>query len=400
MSLPRLTPLQTVQPPDLNRIVEFVASSVESGVDLIDVKFYAFTRKRGSTLSHPKPLYGCTKLLTGYSAYLDSLLIGNDFKEGRLLDSDPGFDETLDGYDHESDSDFEEEDSDFEKEDSDFEDYDKIGGAPHSKLAATTSRGRVGRIILLKNASYQTWKVLLSYLYTGEAKIRAQSCAIKLAKLDSSTAKLGDKMWNLNRCSPRSLYHLADALRLDDLKKSCIDCIIIGKENICKEIFSQFTSMYPSIQETQTDYLCKHLKEVEDFEISLKFAMTNTTWAYSVVAMIIRKLHSESEKEEVYAVKEKEEHAPSTELECPPVFNPIDCRFAEKENKVYVCVEEKEVYFEKYPEELYLAEEKEPVKKEKGYKKLCELEKEELYAEEKKEPVKKKKGSKRMYNSE
>lgn len=47
-------------------------ASFRSGRDLIDTKFYLFTRRSGSTASHPRAIFANRQLLSGHSPYLNT----------------------------------------------------------------------------------------------------------------------------------------------------------------------------------------------------------------------------------------------------------------------------------------------------------------------------------------
>lgn len=56
----------------VRRMTEAVIETVHHGQDLTDVKFYLYTRRTGTTASHPRVLFAKTRLLTGYSDYIDT----------------------------------------------------------------------------------------------------------------------------------------------------------------------------------------------------------------------------------------------------------------------------------------------------------------------------------------
>ncbi|KAM5532552.1 hypothetical protein V8D89_013758 [Ganoderma adspersum] len=59
------------------------------------------------------------------------------------------------------------------------------------------------------------------------------------------------------------MYRLADKYNIPALKKLAADDINskLGPDNIFEELFGTFTSLYPEIQETQIDYLNKHIQD-------------------------------------------------------------------------------------------------------------------------------------------
>ncbi|KAJ7474210.1 hypothetical protein FB451DRAFT_1248323 [Mycena latifolia] len=111
---------------------------------------------------------------------------------------------------------------------------------------------RRGRVIVLKDTAHKTWKALLYYLYTRR---------INFAPLRSEGAREADTEGPA--CSAKSMYRLADKLGLDDLKSRALQWIRsrLSEDNILREVFSSFTSMYPNVQTLEVEYLTSNFSE-------------------------------------------------------------------------------------------------------------------------------------------
>lgn len=66
------TPRAPPSPYKVQRITNLLASTVTTGKDTMDTKFYLFTRRSGQAASHPRALFANSALLEGYSDYLDT----------------------------------------------------------------------------------------------------------------------------------------------------------------------------------------------------------------------------------------------------------------------------------------------------------------------------------------
>jgi len=123
-----------------------------------------------------------------------------------------------------------------------------------------------GRTVIVKDMAYKTWIALIAYLYTG---------SIEFLPLRSSSASPPGDHDNRNgtsflKCSPKSMYRLADKYGLEGLKGMALDNIRLklSPDNILKELFSTFTSRYPEIQQIQVDVLCDSM-QVSDVMASM-----------------------------------------------------------------------------------------------------------------------------------
>ncbi|KAJ7159562.1 hypothetical protein C8R46DRAFT_1001806 [Mycena filopes] len=246
-------------PHPLESRLKMVLEESLTGKDLIDVKFYAFNRFNSGVATHPLPLFARVSLLQGFSDDLDNLLTGHGFSESSVVDLDlhTPMDSQFDGYGYESDSDFESDEEDSGAPSSSVPGADGTMKSPTKSLRAEKDSGsdpdvdsekhlRRGRVVVLKDTAYRTWKALLYYLYTRQINfvpLRSENC------LDLETKE--------PKCSAKSMYRLADKLGLDELKSSALQYIRtrLSEENILQEVFSSFTSMYPTVQTLEVEFL-------------------------------------------------------------------------------------------------------------------------------------------------
>ena len=64
----------------MKMLMEFIQDSFLTGGDLVDTKFYAFTRLNDRTAKAPKPIYANSKFLLGWeNEYLTDCKLQNDF---------------------------------------------------------------------------------------------------------------------------------------------------------------------------------------------------------------------------------------------------------------------------------------------------------------------------------
>ncbi|KAH7908472.1 hypothetical protein BJ138DRAFT_353055 [Hygrophoropsis aurantiaca] len=175
------------------------------------------------------------------------------------------YDISIDDYD--SDSDFDE---------TEFKDEPDAGASdalieermPHNHPGTNTTlrepppayhptRQNVERTIRVQGVALKTLKALINYCYTAQ---------IHFNPLRSSGAdKAKDEPLSPHhfRCSPKSMYRLADKIGAEELKKLALESIRFSlyKHNILDEVFSHFTSRYPEVLNMELDLLVKNIRE-------------------------------------------------------------------------------------------------------------------------------------------
>ncbi|KAK7064976.1 hypothetical protein R3P38DRAFT_2827338 [Favolaschia claudopus] len=254
-------------PHPLESRMETVLEETLSGQELVDIKFYAFSRRGTECVTHPLPLFARRDLLRGFSDDLDALLTQQGFAESSVVDLDsyeskePSFDDF--GYDSDSDLDSEEpeaeEDARMPAIEPTPQEEEGNAAAQDAKLQVVPASGplvrqgaRMGRVFVLKDTAYRTWKALLYYLYTRRINFRP----LKSEGLQEETC-IGPV------CSPKSMYRLADKLGLEELRGLALESISsrLSEHNILQEVFSSFTSTYPVIQELEVRFLTSNFSE-------------------------------------------------------------------------------------------------------------------------------------------
>ncbi|CAK5264144.1 unnamed protein product [Mycena citricolor] len=201
-------------PTPLDHRIERALEETLEGEELVDIKFYAFSRRDRSQPQSPS-------------------------------------ESTFDEYSYELDSDL----------DSDQE----IDAAPPPKTTKIEAEkadpagrfARRGRVVVVKDTAYKTLKALLMYLYTGEIHFRSLRSNPEPAEASSRVQG--------PICSPKSMYRLADKLQLglDELKMLSQARISasLAESNILEEVFSSFTSTYPVIQELEVGILTSNFSK-------------------------------------------------------------------------------------------------------------------------------------------
>ncbi|KAF7792335.1 hypothetical protein EIP86_003371 [Pleurotus ostreatoroseus] len=110
------------------------------------------------------------------------------------------------------------------------------------------------RVLFIKDSAHKTWQALLLYLYNDH---------LNFAPLHSEGRRQPDAMDDKPRCSPKSMYRLADKLGLADPKQSAFEAIQRGlsRDNIVKELFSDFTWRYPEVLQMEAGVFFRHCTE-------------------------------------------------------------------------------------------------------------------------------------------
>lgn len=203
----------------------------------------------------------------------------------------------------------------------------KSATSPSTSFPSSKKR----RKVVVRDASYATYKALLYYLYTDtiafaplhshfylqttsmddhaanesrdpsggpimppqDASAPTASYASSETGLPLSTASLASTSFAKDRrrahqlrqhiideycsththipapCSAKSMYRLADKLQIPELKKRAQQELEnnLTVDNIVWEVFSGFNSQFPAIRKMETDFLLKHWNEVKDTEV-------------------------------------------------------------------------------------------------------------------------------------
>ncbi|KAJ6631898.1 hypothetical protein B0H10DRAFT_2182929 [Mycena sp. CBHHK59/15] len=237
------------------RVEEALADTIR-GDEVVDVKFYAYTRRIGSSyVARPRPMFAKMALLRGHSDDLDAYLSGISGGEGFLestmvdLDLDMPEEERFAEYDYMSDSDLDTDDEEDELlTGHSAENVPLPPSRPRSP--ALTAPRRMGHVVVVKGHAFKTWNALLYYLYTK-----------KIVFSSSEYPHLADRASLTPKCSAKSVYKLADAFGLGELKHLALTSLRsqLSAGNIVHEAFSSFTSVYPEIRDIEVEFLINHL---------------------------------------------------------------------------------------------------------------------------------------------
>ncbi|KAF9024468.1 hypothetical protein BDZ89DRAFT_119560 [Hymenopellis radicata] len=89
---------------------------------------------------------------------------------------------------------------------------------------------RMGRVIVIKDTAFATWEALVRYIYFNE---------IHFDSLGAWPAPAQ------GRCSPKSMYRLADKFGIQTLKDLALENIKtqLSVQNVTREVFSRFSSL-------------------------------------------------------------------------------------------------------------------------------------------------------------
>ncbi|PSS15400.1 hypothetical protein PHLCEN_2v3276 [Hermanssonia centrifuga] len=271
--MPSSMPQPTVKIENKMLLRAALKSAADSGT-FIDTKFYAFSRRDPSrTAYEPKAVYANGWLLRArLPSYFEPLLAGG-YKESAVGSLHGNFPSNHQAYNieygYDSDSDLEDdEDSDdgdgvtlkTDREEEYMTDEipqpekdvgDKTEAISEELLKEHGAYG-TGRVVILRDFAYPTWKALIFYLCTGEVAF----AALQSQKKENIPA--GQISPDAPLCSPKSMYRIADQLGLDALRNLAEKDILskLSADNIMEELFSEFTSLYDKIRDMETQFAC------------------------------------------------------------------------------------------------------------------------------------------------
>ncbi|KIM86784.1 hypothetical protein PILCRDRAFT_4666 [Piloderma croceum F 1598] len=115
-------------------------------------------------------------------------------------------------------------------------------------------RGKVGKVILVTDAAYVTWKAMLFYLYTDYISFAPRT------RCDNER-----KNGVPPKPSAKSMYRLADKLGLQDLCELALNHIKcqLSEETIIDELFCPFTSQYEAVRDCELAFLFEHWNKLK-----------------------------------------------------------------------------------------------------------------------------------------
>ncbi|KAF7293385.1 hypothetical protein MIND_01115400 [Mycena indigotica] len=245
------------------------------GGELIDVKFWAYSRTRKGYAYNSRPLYGNLRLMRGTSKQFDKDLddmFSGFFESGQTdITNDQAPEDAFDGYDYMSDSDLEDGeefdgDTDMHGQETGPDEVEQPVAGPSTQRRSTSPdvivkqelQGRRGHRIVIKGHAYNTWKALIYYLYTG--KIHFREVGGRVSRFDLSYRYPRED--GAPECSPKSMYKLADKHGLAELKLLAFEAIRarLSVDTIVHEVFSNFTAMFDEVKTMQVAFLRANLQ--------------------------------------------------------------------------------------------------------------------------------------------
>ncbi|KAK0214367.1 hypothetical protein IW262DRAFT_1466108 [Armillaria fumosa] len=252
--------------------------TIETG-ELIDTKFYLFSRRLGEGQAYcPKALFSSSRVILGASDYIDVLLGGSAFSESKEVDIDEPVDIQAGDYSYDADS-------DLESDDGYDDDAHRSSNRGSQSSASIKTRPRLGRVCVLKDIAYKTFKALLVYLYAEDIIFTS------IKSKTSPPSNFGPG------CSPKSMYRLADMINHEPLKKLALANLQtqLTKENICSELFSEFTSWYPEVLNMEVKFTLEHWTDpvVQDNRKTMFKRLVDGQFPYAWPAFnaIMEKMH-------------------------------------------------------------------------------------------------------------
>ncbi|KAH9943909.1 hypothetical protein B0H21DRAFT_823445 [Amylocystis lapponica] len=109
-----------------------------------------------------------------------------------------------------------------------------------------------------------TWESLLFYLYSGKiacAPLTSEGEVVRQSSIDLSRSK--NPHWPAP-CSCKSIYRLADKMRLESLRDSAMKYLQsrLSVDNILDEVFSVFTSRHEEVQKMEFAVMMQHWNDL------------------------------------------------------------------------------------------------------------------------------------------
>ncbi|KAI0086240.1 hypothetical protein BDY19DRAFT_1059097 [Irpex rosettiformis] len=237
-----------------------LATSVANGT-FADTAYYLYSqRSRSWKIRKPRVVYANSGVMKDTTSYFLNHF-NEDTAAGQRIESE------TENYGYESDSDIDDSEAEEKKslesrwnelEDEDELDDDddntRVLSTPEHESPETMKKlelvgSQYKYRVVVPDMAANTWQALVHFVYTGTihfAPLKSQGLELRQAE----QTKHREKNPHLPPlCSPKSIYRLADSVGLDELKilaRRDLEARI-SEENIIREVFSKFSSMYGDI---------------------------------------------------------------------------------------------------------------------------------------------------------
>jgi len=234
-----------------------------SGEMTLDTKFVLCSTKRlvetdsGVTAFAvaSKPLYVNSSLLIPCSDYFKALLSSNGFAESQDKNLDEDHGEINIPYDYDEDSDLDEESED-------------TRSSPQVRPSSSNIgfNNRSGKVIVINDFAYKTWRSLLLYLHLGKIAFSPLSSSTGRNTANSSLSAKQNDGSSVMMTSAKSMYRLADKLGMEELATKALDNIKsqLTIDNVIEELFSRFTSWFPKVRDMELEFLFDRWADIRD----------------------------------------------------------------------------------------------------------------------------------------
>ncbi|KAI0826416.1 hypothetical protein BC629DRAFT_78834 [Irpex lacteus] len=124
---------------------------------------------------------------------------------------------------------------------------------------------QVGRIIVIPDVAHTTLKAMIHFLYFGTLNFAPVTSAGKgpqrsqLPGESIHASTIRSHPWDAPRCSPKSMYRLADKFGLTELKAKAKESMKLNMttDNITTELRSSITSTYDEIRDMMIQFACE-----------------------------------------------------------------------------------------------------------------------------------------------
>ncbi|KAI0761408.1 hypothetical protein BC629DRAFT_995759 [Irpex lacteus] len=150
--------------------------------------------------------------------------------------------------------------------------------------------------VVIPDVAATTWQALVHFIYSGEiyfAPLKSQGLTLRAAE----QIKHREKHPHLPPlCSPKSIYRLADFVGIEELKFLAREDLKtkITSENVAREIFSRFSSMYDEVLDTELEILYSDSMLADTLPKVLKITTSisrgNMPYGEKALAVLLTKL--------------------------------------------------------------------------------------------------------------
>ncbi|KAF9642810.1 hypothetical protein BDM02DRAFT_3273313 [Thelephora ganbajun] len=227
--------VKSILPPNWHRVELALLKSILTGT-FIDVQFYAYNAINNNLPLDPKPLFTSSIVIEEWGPAITTQTVGVDSQAVCLADGIT---------------------DDYECWRGDLsETLHKAKTVLKYRTEAAAAESCEPVVLVL--GAWKTWMSLLSYAYTNE---------MSFAPLQTSAHDSGSvadaKVQQPQPCSPRSMYSLATALGIENIKDDALRDVQskLSTSNIARELFTSFAASHKAVMDMEIQFFHENFTE-------------------------------------------------------------------------------------------------------------------------------------------